>query len=190
MSSLVLLAPAGLIRAESFGRVSQFVFKSGLVPERFLAIATRKRLQQPLARAKPPKNPSLKEDYVEMAAAEAADPVSNEGITPLEVRVAEYVRWMVVNHDGFVPAFMSSVRYAPLTDQHDSWRKLTERKPGATAVFLAEYDEIIDVDDYTKDGLPLAGGEEHVRWKVLPGGHDFVMTHADEILKELDELWT
>ncbi|CAM1505635.1 Fc.00g112720.m01.CDS01 [Cosmosporella sp. VM-42] len=191
VSSLVLLAPAGLIRPESFGRVSQFLFKSGLVPERLLAIATRRRLQQPIARARVPKTPLEKEAYIEieMAAAEALDPASGEVATPLERRVLEYVRWSVENHEGFVPAFMSSIRHAPLTGQHDSWRGLTKRAAGTTAIFLARNDEIIEVDDYTKDGLPLVGGEDHVRWRVLPGGHDFVMTHTDEVLQQLDELW-
>ena len=188
VSSLILLAPAGLIRAESFGRVSQFLFKSGLVPERFLAIATKQRLQQPLARSKPPKQ-ARTEDYVEMAAAEAADPPPSEKLGPFEERVMEYVRWMVVNHDGFVPAFMSSIRYAPLTDQHDSWRGIAKRKPGTTMIFLAKNDEIIDVEDYERDALPLIGSKEHVRWRVLPGGHDFVMSHSEDIMKELDEAW-
>ncbi len=49
VSSLVLLAPAGLIRAERFGRITQFVFSSGVIPERILAGITSRRLQQPIA---------------------------------------------------------------------------------------------------------------------------------------------
>ncbi|KAF7552701.1 hypothetical protein G7046_g7325 [Stylonectria norvegica] len=84
---------------------------------------------------------------------------------------------------------MSSIRYAPLTGQHESWAKLAVRQPGTTMILMAERDEIIDLADHRRDALPLVGGEEHVRWRVLPGGHDFVMTHTGEIVKELDELW-
>lgn len=191
VKDLVLLAPAGLIRAESFGRVSMFLFKSGFIPERILAVATRSRLQKPIASSR--KGNTLTADAISSAAdvavAEAADPASGEAVTPLESRVLEYVRWMVVHHLGFVPAFMSSVRHAPLTDQHESWAQLAKREPGTTAIFLAKSDEIIDLDDYRREALPLVGGEESVRWRVLPGGHDFVMTHSNHILKELEAMW-
>lgn len=118
------------------------------------------------------------------------DPAPGEAATPLEKRVMEYIRWMVVHHHGFVPTFMSSIRHAPLTDQHESWAHLANRAPGTTAVLLAEADEIIDPEAYRHDALPLIGGEHNVRWRLLPGGHDFVMTHAPEILRVIDDMWT
>jgi pimeloyl-ACP methyl ester carboxylesterase len=196
VESLVLLAPAGLIRAENFGAVSNFVFKSGLVPERVVAVLTRRRLQQPIASSKKKALEAAKataesrvEAVANVAVAEAADPPSGQAPIPIEGRVLMYVRWMVINHPGFVPAFMSSIQHAPLTEQHASWEKLAQRKRGSTVVLLAERDEIIDMNEYTRTALPLIGGKDHVVWKVLPGGHDFVMTHSKLILEELDELW-
>ncbi|POR32056.1 Serine hydrolase-like protein, partial [Tolypocladium paradoxum] len=127
---------------------------------------------------------------VAAAASEATDlrPGADKP-TPLEARVLEYVRWMVVHHEGFVPAFMSCIRFAPLTEQHASWHRLAGRRPGTTAVLLAEADEIIDAEMYAREGLPLAGGEGNVVWRVLPGSHDFVMTHVEPIMDELDRLW-
>ncbi|PNY28036.1 Serine hydrolase-like protein [Tolypocladium capitatum] len=180
VSSLVLLAPAGLIRPESFGTVTRFVFSSGVVPERILARITGRRLQRPMAASRLSRN----------AAAAATDlPPAAGKPTPLEDRVLEYVRWMVVHHEGFVPAFMSCIRFAPLTEQHASWRRLAGRRPGTTAVLLAETDELIDVETYAREGLPLAGGEGNVVWRVLPGSHDFVLTHVEPIMDELDRLW-
>lgn len=198
VSSLVLLAPAGLIRAESFGAITNFVFSSGVIPERLLAAITRRRLQRPIASGGPKKkNPrrtvaAQSDSRLGVAAAEVS-PRDAAGdrkeTTPLEDRVLQYVRWMVLNHDGFVPAFMSTIRFGPLTAQHESWRGLAARPSGSTAVYLAEDDEIIDADDYTRHGLPLAGGEGNVRWRILPGTHDFVMTHSGRIVDELEELW-
>jgi pimeloyl-ACP methyl ester carboxylesterase len=192
VESLILLAPAGLIRAESFGALSNFAFKSGFVPESLVAVLTRRRLQRPIASSKAKALKAAEasaEAYVDVAEAEAIDPPPGTSATPLEKSVLEYVRWMVVHHPGFVPAFMSSVRHAPLTDQHASWEQLAQRKQGSTVVMLAESDEIIDLREYTRHGLPLCGGEENVVWKVMPGGHDFVMTHSKLILGELDEHW-
>ncbi|GJC80174.1 serine hydrolase-like protein DDB_G0286239 [Colletotrichum liriopes] len=190
VESLVLLAPAGLIRAESFGVLAQLTFQSGLVPERILAAVTRKRLQKPLASRRP--NAVAEEDdpaetFVDVAAAEVSGPDGEDA--QVERRVREYLPWMVAHHGGFVPAFMSCVRWAPLTGQHETWRALAKRAKGTTAVLIGKMDEVIDVAHYAKDGLPLLGGEENVLWKVLPGGHDFVMTKTEYIMRELDAFW-
>ncbi|KAH6606638.1 c6 and c2h2 transcription factor [Trichoderma cornu-damae] len=190
VSSLVLLAPAGLINPEDFGAVSLFIFKSGFVPERILAYLTRARLQQPIAAARKPKEVSPTAAAAEVAIAEATSATRESGgAIPLEQHVLTYVRWMVLHHAGFIPSFMSSIRHAPLTDQHDSWRLLARRRAGTTMILLAENDELIDLNDYERDALPLVGGKDNVVWKVLPGTHDFVMTHSDYILKELEQLW-
>ena len=188
VSSLVLLAPAGLIRPESFG-ITRHIYTSGLVPEVLLSKLTGRRLQQPIAKSKKARAVAEAEVDVKLAEAEIADPADGEPITPLEQRVLMYVRWMVANHSGFVSAFMSSIRHAPLVDQHSSWEKLSQRKPGSTIFLFARSDELIDANDYADVALPLVGGKDHVVWKVLPGGHDFVMTHSKEIVQELDAQW-
>ncbi|MBE3045284.1 alpha/beta fold hydrolase, partial [Candidatus Bathyarchaeota archaeon] len=48
VSSLVLLAPAGLIREENFGVASRLLFRSGIVPDKLLAGLTRRRLRRPI----------------------------------------------------------------------------------------------------------------------------------------------
>ncbi|KDN67021.1 hypothetical protein CSUB01_03641 [Colletotrichum sublineola] len=190
VESLVLLAPAGLIRAENFGLLAQLTFQSGLVPGRILAAVTRRRLQRPLASKR--SNAVADEDdpaekLVDIAAAEVSGP--GGGDVQVERRVREYVSWMVAYHEGFVPAFMSCVRWAPLTGQHETWRALGKRPRRTTAVLLGRTDEVIDVEHYAKDGLPLLGGKDNVLWKELPGGHDFVMTKTEFIMRELDALW-
>ncbi|KAF6841567.1 alpha beta hydrolase family [Colletotrichum musicola] len=188
VESLVLLAPAGLIRAANFGAAARITFQSGLIPERILAAITKKRLQHPLAA----KRANIEEDdpaekFVDVAVAEVSSPTGDE--VGVERKVREYLPWMVEHHGGFVPSFMSCVRYAPLTDQHETWRALGRRKKGTTAVLIGRSDEVIYEDHYAADGLPLLGGKENVLWKVLPGGHDFVMTQVEHIMRELDAFW-
>lgn len=191
VSSLVLLAPAGLIRPESFGAVSRILFSSGIVPETIVSGLTRRRLQQPIAAAKVPKHAVPGDAQADVAVAEAADASSGGKLIPLERHVLWYVRWMVKHHNGFVPAFMSCIRHADrtLTNQEESWRKITNRRPGSTAILLAERDEIINLQHYQQTALPLVGGEDHVTWRVLPGAHDFVMTHSEVVMEHLDQFW-
>lgn len=214
VSSLVLLAPAGLIRPESFGVVMRAVFTSGLVPPHLLSWITKKRLRKPIratskrgvsgnsrgadpgAKPKPdPVSASLTEaanaDSLLSSAGgdDGSDDDFGEPRRALEQRVLRHVHWQLSNHDGFVAAFMSSIRDAPLIGQEEAWRKLARREPGTTAVILARDDEIIDPDEYAADALPLVGGLDRVRWSLVPGGHDFPMTYARETLKEMYAAW-
>ncbi|KAI1661364.1 alpha/beta-hydrolase [Daldinia decipiens] len=205
VESLVLLAPAGLIRAENFGRASRLVFTSGIIPERLLAWLTKRRLRQPIAKSvskkvrksingvvpKSPLQSETKEDYVDVAVQEAVDPVEGEvPPTPFERQVLGYVHWALDFHYGFVQAFMSTIRYGPLMEQHGYWRQLAKRKPGTTAVILAKDDSLIPKDDYAEDALPLLGGEDNVYWRVVPGSHNFPFTHATEALERIYEFWS
>ncbi|KAI1764786.1 alpha/beta-hydrolase [Hypoxylon sp. FL1150] len=199
VETLILLAPAGLIRPENFGRVSRLIFTSGIIPERVLAWLTKRRLQQPIASAVSKRvkksvnghalNGGKKENYVDVAVQEAVDPVDEPPETPFELEVVRYVHWALDFHRGFVQAFMSTIRYAPLLEQHDYWRQLAARKPGTTAVLLGESDNLIQKDDYAEDALPLLGGEDNVYWRVVPGSHNFPFTHGPDALERIYEFW-
>ncbi|KAK0657502.1 putative alpha/beta hydrolase family protein [Cercophora newfieldiana] len=197
VSSLVLLAPAGLIRPETFGLATRFVFTAGLVPERLLAAITKRRLQQPIAasssRRPIPTPVPVIDDAVAASLKEVPTPTNPEAEAedspPLEQRVLKYVHWMLHHHPGFIPAFMSSISHAPLIGQHDAWKRLADRPKGSTVVILARGDEIIDPEDYERDALPLLGGKERVEWVYVNGGHDFPMTHAEEVMGELRRAW-
>ncbi|XXG94602.1 hypothetical protein Hte_000859 [Hypoxylon texense] len=199
VETLILLAPAGLIRPENFGRLSRLVFTSGVIPERVLAWLTKHRLRQPIASAVSKKvkkaaasltGSSGKEDYVDVAVQEAVDPAADEPPeTPFELEVVRYVHWALDSHRGFVQAFMSTIRYAPLLDQHGYWRQLARRRPGTTAVLLGERDNLVQKDDYVEDALPLLGGTDNVYWRVVPGSHNFPFTHAPDTLERIHEFW-
>jgi pimeloyl-ACP methyl ester carboxylesterase len=201
VESLVLLAPAGLIRPERFGRVANWVFRSGMVPERVLGVLTRRRLQRPIASGvKGGKRQSGKGGEEELlmgseergpvgaALAEVADNDEGKPSTRLEVRVLRYVQWMVKHHAGFVPAFMASVRDAPLMGQHDTYKKLADTDVPIALVF-GRKDTVVDEKGYREDGLGLLGGEKRVTWRVVDGGHDFPMTHAKEAVEIMEEFW-
>ena len=208
VSSLVLLGPAGLIRPESIGFASRLAFSTGSFPPRLLEWIARKRLRRPIRssgkrgkRAGKSNEPTAadKPDAISASLTEippTPSPPSTtdpDGEPALPQRVLRAVQWQLRHHPGFVPAFLSTLQHAPLTNQHAAWAKLAAtRKPGTTAIILGADDEIIDPDEYEADGLPLLGGKEHVYWSVLPGpgaGHDFPMTLARETLGEMYKAW-
>ncbi|KAI0528510.1 Alpha/Beta hydrolase protein [Xylaria digitata] len=197
VDSLVLLSPAGLIRPENIGRLSRLIFTSGLVPERLLAWMTKSRLRSPIDNAvskrRPAPNETLpateKEDFVDVAVQEVVDPPSQQSPTPFELEVVSFVHWSLDYNKGFVPAMMSTIRYAPLMEQQEYWRMLAKRKPGTTAVLIGRDDNLIQREDYEEDALPLIGGNDNVFWRIVPGAHNFPFTHSQTALKVIYEFW-
>ncbi|KAL5615410.1 hypothetical protein BROUX41_005457 [Berkeleyomyces rouxiae] len=207
VKSLVLFAPSGMIRPASFG-LQRHIFTSGLIPETLLAYLTSLRLQTPLSAKKnstlanttegsmsekadageDESSSRVTDSFIDIGAAEI-QPVAGEEDAPLDVRMRRYVPWMVKNHAGFVPAFMSCVRNAPLADQSEAYAKIAKRPKNSTLVLLARDDEIILEDEFRADALPLMGGEEHVKVMQLPGGHDFVVTQESLVVKAVLEEW-
>ncbi|RKK90471.1 hypothetical protein BFJ68_g16452 [Fusarium oxysporum] len=188
VSSLILLAPAGLIRSTDLGLTFWFLFKSGLVPKRVLHALMRVQFRRNTNSGR------LKEKHCSPQEADKnpTDPrTAGSSINKLSLQeqVSAYMPWIVAHHRGFVPAFTSCARFSPLTNQHRVWRSLGKRKMGSTAVIIGDEDEVLNTAWYEKNGLPLLGGQEHVIWKVLPGSHDFVMTAPELIMREVDIIW-
>ncbi len=225
LRSLILLAPAGLIRPQRFGVAARLIFTSGIVPERLLASITRRRLRRPIASGQKARrqqvaaakgtNPAgivaaTEEDtgLLDMAVAEVVDAhgAATEPEAPepqgavWSMQVGRYVRWMLSHHDGFVPAFMSCIRFAPLIGQEQAWQQLARLVQGspdakgkdglALCVVLGRHDDVVDTQDYEVDALPLFGGADAVTWTVIPGGHDFPMTYSRHVLRAIFGFWS
>ncbi|KAI0424147.1 Alpha/Beta hydrolase protein [Xylaria sp. FL1042] len=191
IESLVLLSPAGLIRPENIGRFSRLVFTSGLVPERLLAWMTKSRLRSPIDNAVSKRRITApaddKEDFVDVAVQETVGAPTESSPTPFERDVVNFVHWSLDHNEGFVPAMMSTIRYAPLMEQQQYWRMLVYRRPGTTAILIGQDDNLVQHEDYEEDALPLIGGKEHVHWHIVPGAHNFPFTHSQSALKVIYE---
>lgn len=189
--SVVLLAPAGMIRDENFGWAARLVFRSGWVPGPLLEVITRWRLKRPIAEAaKRKKAPRTGDKTVE--ATVTSEIVDEAAAAPNELQksVLAFVNWQVEHHVGFVSAFMSTLRFAPMMGQHAAWAKLAERKPRTVCLIFGEGDEIVNEEDYRQDVLPLLGGEDHAVWaKPVGGRHDFPMVYPEETLERIFDFW-
>lgn len=203
VKTLILLAPAGMIREENFGAASKIIFRSGWVPERLVEVMTRWRLKRPIAASAKrktkggtsgsttPRSHLPGEKAIEATVtSEIADAAVPEAPGPLQRKVLKYVNWQVANHDGFVPAFMSTLKYAPMINQHEAWRKIGRREPNTTCFIFGIGDELVNDEDYRQDVLPLVGGDENAFWaEPVPGGHDFPMAHPDQTLERIWRFW-
>lgn len=126
----MLLAPSGLIRKEKFGWGSKVMY-SGLFPESVLRWVVRRRLRAPVQSAPVEASDTVSaEDVVNEEIKGTRDPVFEAAPlskTRPDVTVASAVQWQLENHEGFVHSFISSIKYSPISERNDVWRKLGDR---------------------------------------------------------------
>ncbi|KNG88120.1 putative alpha/beta hydrolase family protein [Aspergillus nomiae NRRL 13137] len=182
LSSLVLLAPAGLIRDSQISFQSRLLYSRGLIPEHYAADALTEELPsqggantQLLSRAYP------------------------------HVTVPGAVKWQVNCHAGFVHAFMSSMQHGPILQQRqrESWERLgeflsTQSKlspeeqqdnglPSDKVIIMCgEHDSVIVKDELVPDATSALQG--NVVFKYFNAGHEFPSTKYDDVARALMEV--
>lgn len=202
LSSLVLLAPSGLLRDSQVSFQSRLLYSRGLMPECLLGYLVGRRLRAgPLVTAKP-KNEKLN------AADALTEELPSEGAAEIQVLSREYphvnipeaVSWQVNNHSGFVHAFMSSMRYGPILGQRQwsNWARLGEylsaqntlpvpagnqERKGLPSdkvhILCGNTDAIIVKDQLVTDATAVLGG--NAIFKFFDAGHEFPSAKYDEV---------
>ncbi|KAL2392081.1 hypothetical protein ABEF93_001372 [Exophiala dermatitidis] len=205
IDSLVLIAPAGLLRPHHISKTSHVIYSEGFIPEPILQRLVKKRLRQPLA-APPPKTEAEAKnqqvDATEAVQAEAGVSIeSNSQATLSKIRPHVTVEATVVDqldtHPGFVPAFMSSIRYAPIRDQHVRWRMIAQRiaernrEEGTNKKVLivaGATDPIIVRQELEEDAREVL--QENVEFVVIDAAHDVPIVKADEVVEHIVDFWS
>lgn len=103
--------------------------------------------------------------------------------------VGAVVDWQIEHHEGFVPAFISSIRYAPVHGEHERWRILGRNISEGRGelhkvhVVLGETDPIIVKDEIIEDATECLG-KENVEFEVMEkAGHEVAIERAGDILR-------
>jgi hypothetical protein len=103
--------------------------------------------------------------------------------------VSAVVDWQVSNHKGFVPAFVSSIRHAPVHEQQHRWTVIKDNIEAGRGplkevwLVLGETDPIIIKEELVEDAT-TALGEDNLRVRVVEGvGHEIAVERADEIVQ-------
>ncbi|KAF2653948.1 alpha/beta-hydrolase [Lophiostoma macrostomum CBS 122681] len=210
VSNLILIAPGGLIRTNHISWKSRLMYGSeGWIPESLIERIVGRRLWTgpEAARAVEPE-PDLsqstnKDRHGESKGglrAKAVYQSSNHRLLPHNPSstVGGVVDWQIQHHRGFVPAFISSIRHAPIHDQHTRWRiigadmarRAQEGKEGMKEVHvvLGAKDPIIIAEELIADAKEVLG-EEFVKFKTLAdAGHDVAIERADEIAELVSDV--
>ncbi|KAF2476444.1 alpha/beta-hydrolase [Lindgomyces ingoldianus] len=197
ISHLILIAPGGLIRTTHITWKSRFLYStSGLLPEWMIHSLVARRLWtgpntarsiEPEGDVEAQKEPESEKKGGLRSHAVYLSPQLNLLPTCPNSTVGNVVDWQIQHHRGFVPAFVSTIRFAPIHNQHHRWRIIGEKmKIGGIPlkkvnVILGENDPIIVAEEVAEDVKEVLG-EDYVQVQVLKGaGHELAIDKVDEI---------
>jgi pimeloyl-ACP methyl ester carboxylesterase len=223
VQSLTIISSCGLIRPYHVGWRSKVLYSEGWLPEFLLEYLVKWRLQ-PQVGSKHPNSSMAKDANIAMRAeapsVERSKPKGNSDASKGDsydnailskryphITVSLAVAWQVANHAGFIPAFMSSIRYAPIYNQHTVWAivgsRLSEQKANPAneeaakrglhkskvLMILGATDPIIVAEEASEDTKAVLG-EGNVEIAVLYAGHELPITKSAEVAKVIWQFWT
>ncbi|KAI8957960.1 alpha/beta-hydrolase [Daldinia sp. FL1419] len=216
VNSLILVAGGGLIRSYHVGWKSRLLYNWGVLPEFLVKTLVRRRIR-PKA-----EQPHGAAGAADIASAETkrhlpnGDSDSNGGAgfdtTSISrfrpnITVSSIVRWQVDHHDGFVTAFLSSIRNAPIYAPQEDWVALNRileyrrrhengngagpisgLRAGRVLMILGEDDPVVIKDETIEDAHKVLG-YDGVETVVLPGGHEIPISASSGVAGAAEAFW-
>lgn len=194
IESLVLIAPSGLIRDNVIPWTSRILYAETTLFEPILLRIVRKRLMKPLYKPKQGQ-PDPDESPDAETAVQAEVNIEGNQRTVLskshpDITIEAAVNHQVENHQGFVAAFMSSIRYGPIQHQHNYWRGIARHviaKNQNVLVILGRRDPVIKMDEIQEDATEVLGGR--VQFAVIEAGHEAPVAKGSETAECIWKFW-
>jgi hypothetical protein len=205
IDGLVLVASGGLIRTSHITWKSRLLYSTaGLIPEWLVQRLVAKRLWSGPETARtiepePDTGADVRDDDDEPKTALGSHAVYTSSRLYLlpgnpHSTVSNVVDWQILHHRGFVPAFISSIRYAPIHNQHHRWRVVAQNIANGVGnlkevrMVLGETDPIIVADELVEDAKEILG-EGNVRVRLVEGaGHEVPINRAEEVVDAVVEM--
>ncbi|KAI2629515.1 alpha/beta-hydrolase [Hypoxylon sp. NC1633] len=222
LSSLTLIASCGLIRAHHVGWQSRLLYSSGVLPEFMVRGLVRRRIR-PKDEKEEARPPPQSAGGADIASAESkkvlpnrdgdangGDGFDSASISKFRpgVTVSSVVRWQVDYHEGFVTAFLSTIRNAPIYAPQEDWKVLSAilgetrkqaaqnqsgssdegLRPGNIFMVLGRDDPVVVAQETIEDAERVLGSEG-VEIAVLPGGHELPITASSAVANAMESFW-
>ena len=201
VNSIILLAPAGILRRLPEDYDSFVLRYSSLVPSKYLRWVVAKILGVDFS-----KKACSVEDNTEVSSnrSEEVEEASATGKKPLDV--PGIVRWQFEHHKGFCHSFVNTILYGPVMNQESDWVKVgnivkgnessslntqqgSKLKNSKLLVIFGDADDIFAVEDVKKPLCDILGGEEHVTIEMVSGGHGFPVPSCEEVVRHICRFW-
>lgn len=201
INSIVLLAPAGILRRMPDDYESIFFRFSSLVPYTYLRTLVGKLLGVDLSGRSSSLETRQTVDDPRLEIPKRLAPVSKDSLD-----VGAMVQWQFDYHKGFVHSFIDTILHGPLMNQQSDWHKaaaVIKGKDVATSmqkrssklynskilVIFGDADSIVAEKEVSEDIAQLLGSPDHVTFKTVPGGHGFPVPSCNEVVNHICEFW-
>jgi pimeloyl-ACP methyl ester carboxylesterase len=202
VESLILIAPAGLLRNDRVAWWSKMVY-GGFLPTTLVEKMVKKRLLGGTPQQQPEKTTV---GIVKSAEAEAPAGSDEQGAGLFSGRpsfsVATSVAWQADAHPGFVSSFISSIQNSPISAQQYRWQIIASRlneqrsnpndstaarqglREGRVLLLLGDKDSVIVADEVAEDATK-AMGQVNLEIEVLDGGHDLPIAGVESCARTI-----
>lgn len=207
VQSLICIAGGGLIRPYHVGWQSRLLYSSGLLPEGLVRWLVRRRIRpsaKPLSQgasgAADIMAAESKTGNGDASGGKGFDGASISRHRP-HVSVSSVVSWQIDHHDGFIPAFLSTIRSAPIYAPQEDWEVLRsllearrqndrESRPqglekGSILLVLGKNDPVVVPSETIEDAEAVLG-KDGVEAVVLNAGHELPITLSSEVSDCID----
>lgn len=206
LRSANLVCPGGLIRPSHVSLKSKLLYSGKLLPEWFARRLIRSRLepqhQGPSADVPVDDLTADEDDHVTVDF-DNVPVFSRDG---RDVRVGDVMRWQLQGNAGLVAAYMSTIRLAPVYNQHNGlWqilRKVLADRRGNTdgdttppglpggkvCLVLATHDPVVVKDEWIEDAQDVLG-EDAVDIHIVPGGHEIAISKGAQVADCIMASW-
>lgn len=188
--SLVLVAPGSLQRQSETSWRTRLLNLRFTLTERLLYDFYRRRLEP-------------KYMVTEEGSNKTGDPWDDAIISPTRphVTAASIMSWHLCQHEGFVPAIISTLRYGPIYERYDDWKRLgallaarreNSHLPGLfggkVLFVLGSADNIVREDKIIPDAEGIIGGAA-CQVELLDAGHELGITKGTEVAEIANKFW-
>lgn len=203
VEDIVLLAPAGLIRPAHSTWVTRLLFSGALGQSLTHFLIRRRLLSTP--------NVSVKAKETKPNDAVGGETaVAAHGLPTAfgrEINPERVVHWQIKNHAGFLQAFISSFRSAPLMNQGPRWAMVAENlnaaraapdwdrevkrqglRAGKILMVVGNTDNVVHTDELLPDAFAVLG-EDNLEVLRLDAGHEVPLPYGEEICEWVWSRW-
>ncbi|KAK2600666.1 hypothetical protein N8I77_010186 [Diaporthe amygdali] len=192
--SLVLVAPSGLLKRSDISWRTRLLYSRSWLAEKLLHYFYRRRLE--------PKYIAIEEGS-DSDIKKTGDPFDDAVILPArpDITAASIMSWHLLQHEGFVSAIISTLRYAPIYERYEEWSRLgsmlsARRKDlrlpgligGKVLLVFGSSDEITRKEKILPDAEDILSSDA-LRVEVLEAGHEVGITKGAEVAEVANKFW-
>ncbi|PNS14240.1 Serine hydrolase-like protein [Sphaceloma murrayae] len=213
VEGLVLIAPSGLLRKERIHWSSRMIY-GGPMPRSLVYWLVGRRLgggapptgSRSVSKGNPEATPAdvvvaevpggEEEEKEEKKNSEhpALMPDSEAGLYEDRpgISVADAVRWQLGHHRGFLPAFVSSIQHAPISEQQGQWKLVGDQskslRGGKVLMVLGADDGVIVKHEIEEDARAVLG-DDALTVRLVDAGHDLPIVKPKEVVQHILDSW-